>query len=61
MNENYLAACKTVVSRYYKIRLTSLQYLKDYTVVIPARGKLMLKLHDNMQCVYDSTFILLRI
>jgi hypothetical protein len=38
MNENYLAACKTVVSRHYKIRLTSLKYLGDYNVVIPARG-----------------------
>ncbi len=31
MNENDLAACKTVVSRHYKIRLTCLQYLEDYS------------------------------
>ncbi len=54
MNENDLAACKTVVSRHYKIRLTSLQYLEDYSY--SCKGKLMLKLRDNMQCVYDSTF-----
>jgi hypothetical protein len=44
MNENDLAACKTVVSRHYKIRLTSLQYLEDYSYSY--KGKLKVPSHQ---------------